>query len=242
MKKYVIVSAVAVVALYCGRDACASYLSSQYKNWNAYAAPCRISGTSTSVATQCSTWCKQQYPEWVDNTNLNFVTSMSCDQIGIYGDGYEFCCVNNSITFMLSNGDTGCRCPGTNRRTVSGTTAISRTVIDSVNSVYSFTCNDYKCFCDNGYYGVTKTLSQSSASDTCSKCPDMPSNNYGYNHATIPGQTFNNISSTDDDSKAPASSDITACNIMANCPMSPYCDRYDETGKWEFNSQCYYTK
>lgn len=241
MKKYVIVSTIAVVASSLGQGACgASYLSSQWNGLNANAAPCEISGDSINTASQCSTWCKNQYAYWVDNSSINFVTSIKCENLGIKSDNV-YCCVNNAITVMFSAGDTGCHCPGENRTTVLGEYAISKTLMDSEIKMYEFKCNDYKCFCDNGYYGATKKLSQSLSSDTCTKCPDMESNNYGYNHAKISGQTFNNISEKDD-SKAPATSDITACNIAKNCPMSPYCDRYDETGKWQFTSDCYYKK
>lgn len=242
MKKYVIVSTIAVVASAFWRGACgASYLSSQYNGLNANAAPCEISGNTASVGSQCATWCKNQYAYWVDNSSINFVTSINCQKVGIKSD-YEYCCVNNALTIMYSVDDKGCRCPGENRTTVLGEYAISKTLIDSEIKIYSYECNDYKCFCDNGYYGVTKKLSQSYASDTCTKCPNMESNNYGYNGSPIAGQTFNSIVNISDDSKAPGSSDITACNIGPSCAMSPYCDRYDETGKWKTATACYYQK
>lgn len=239
MKKYVIIPIVTLMTV--SRTADASYLSSQWKNLNAFIAPCELSVSGTTAASQCATWCKNQYPSWVDNSSINFVTSAECAKYGLKSTfGTTYCCVNNAVIIMYNtNTATGCLCPGENRQTVSGDNAISKTKIE--NKLYSFQCNDYKCFCKDGYYGMTKKLSQSSASDTCTKCPDMPSNNYGYNGAVIHGQTFNNTINIPD-SNAPTPSDITACNISMNCNLSPYCDRYDETGQWGFTSACFYTK
>lgn len=229
----------------CFSDVSASWFTSGFVGKKAYVAPCELSrsdGSEAYIAKTCaSTWCKKKYSNWADGTT-NFVTAVPCSNLGITLSAansiYKYCCVNNSVITMVGNGPDACKCPGTNRRTVLGGEgySVKRNYIST--DFYSFECLDYKCFCNAGYYGTVKKFSASSSSDTCTKCPDMPG--WGYNNAGISGTTNVPTKTNATDNDAPASSTIKSCYISANCPMSPYCDRYDETGQFEITSNCYY--
>lgn len=226
----------------CFSDVSASWFTSGFVGKKAYVAPCKLTGSDTEIAGQCSTWCKSQHADWVDDSTKNYVTAVLCSGLDITlssaNSKYKYCCVNNSVITMVGNGSDACKCPGTNRRTVLGGDGYSVKRNYKSTDFYSFECLDYKCFCNAGYYGTVKKLSSSSSSDTCTKCPAMPG--WGYNNAAISGTTYvpTKTNLTDDD--APASSTIKSCYISASCSMSPYCDRYDETGQFEITSNCYY--
>ena len=218
-----------------------TFFDSVFVGKNAYVAPCQIAdGTypDYEMAAQCNRWCNSRYASWVDDSTYNFVTVIDCDSVGVTPSysRYSYCCVNNSVTGMIN----GCVCQGAHKTTILGSSNTMQ-VTEQGTDLWTVECGDYKCFCEDGYYGVTKKLSQSSTSDTCTECPPMPSNNYGYNNAQITAQTYNNVASCHDDSCAPDSSTITSCNISANCPVTPYCNRYDETGQWSFSSNCHYS-
>ena len=148
---------------------------------------------------------------------------------------------------MVGNDSSGCFCPGEHRVTMMGQNdphPIERHEDANGTGVWEFECRDMKCFCESDYYGATKKLSQSSSSDTCTKCPCMPSGNYAYGNVPVCGVAYNSglLSGPNkgDDSKAPASSTINTCYIQTLAP-SPYGDYHDTTGTWRMDTKCNYS-
>ena len=231
-----------------------TWFNTPYSAFRAYIAPCEINFSSAenegSKRTRCQSWCELYASNngWGTGNVNNKVDIDLCSYYPDVDFSYEYCCVNTPAKQIYRF----CKCPkdkqltvfnGNNTTAGAGNNTPVSVTRESAGNTYVLECLDYRCFCENGYYGPVKKLSEMNGAETCTKCPDMPSNNYAYGGGVIGAQTYNNLSSyPSDDSRVPMTTDVTSCNVQMNCPVEPYCDRFDETGQWEFTSNCYYSE
>lgn len=193
-------------------------------NKKGWATPCLLTGTSSSLAPSCATWCQNKYGT---SQYESTVTSYACSNIDMTDTTYEYCCVNNTLLDIIRN----CKCADPNQMTVSNNSGKSytKTVVSGSGNtqVLEYVCSNLYCFCDASYYG-TRQLMSSSTSGTCTKCPCQPDTYSSLSNTALCGTTRSSIITNN--ANAPSTT-------LENCKVGPITSVIPETARTYYNSK-----
>lgn len=199
-----------------------------------FATECPLSGTGSSVITNCRNHCVNRYGT---SYNGSLMTIALCSFLGI-DSNYTYCCANQAAVDVV----TYCTCADPNQITVydiSGGDSYKQT--KNTDGSYTYQCYNLYCFCNVSYYGSRQLMSNSSYG-ACTLCPCVDDTYSTSTGKQLCGWTANNYMSFTNNAEAPSYS-ITDCKVgpvAAGAVPEAYRTYEDPTGTFVLSNACPY--